>query len=271
MNQLTVNELKGKFDLSNLGLSDNEIKAYVSLVTGGASTARKLSSSCGVPRTKIYLILKKLKERELVYELPETPVKYAPNSPAEAFEEYLLFRKDKTSLQVISLIESKEFVSLLEEIYRKKQLTNSELHKEEVWIVQGRSKIFRKMREMLVTANNNVTIVSTEKGFLLTYKAVGKILDKLIDNGVDINIKTPINSNSNYLTKELNYVCKVQHVDLDCPFLFISVDSCKFLLANLAIDDSNTDSKDDLGMFSQNSTLYHLISTLFSKIKVKNL
>lgn len=270
MNQVTAYDLKNNYDLSSLGLSNNEFKAYITLVTDGVSTARKLSGSCGVPRTKIYLILKKLMERDLVYALPETPVKYAPNSPAEAFQEYLSSRKDKASQQVISLVESKEFVSQLEETYRKTHLTNSQLQKEEIWIVQGRPEIFRRIREMLLKAQKNVLIVSTEKGFLLTYKVVGKTFDKLIENGVTIKIKTPINSHNKYLAQELNYICKIQHIDFTYPLIYVCVDDHECLLANLASIDPTLDHKEDLGMFSQTPTLCHLISLLLFKYTTKN-
>ncbi len=269
MNQVTAYNLKTNYDLSSLGLSNNEFKAYITLVRGGVSTARKLSGSCGVPRTKIYLILKKLMERDLVYALPETPVKYAPNSPVEAFQEYLSFRKDKTSQQVISLVESKEFVSQLEEIYRKTHLTSSQLHKSEIWTVKGRSEIFRRIKEMLRNAKKNVMIVSTEKGFLLTYKMVEKTFDKLIENGVSIKIKTPINSINKYLVHELNYICDIEHIDLTYPLIYVGVDDHECFLAHLASIDPNKNYQEDYGIFSQTPTLCNLISLLLFKYTLK--
>ncbi|MCW3993855.1 MAG: hypothetical protein NWE85_04740, partial [Candidatus Bathyarchaeota archaeon] len=55
---------------------------------------------------------KKLMERGLMFELPGDPRKFAATSPSEAFEQYLLHFKQKTSDRVVSLVESREVVSL---------------------------------------------------------------------------------------------------------------------------------------------------------------
>jgi len=165
-----------------LGLSKYEARVYVSLVMGGAFGARRLSMRCGVPRTKVYATLKKLMERGLVFELPGEPRKFAPDGPAEAFEQHLLHFKEKTSDSVVSLVESHEVVSLLEEAYKKTQLT-IEPQKEEVWIVQGKSEILNKVREMLSRAKKSVDVVTTEKGFVWFHKTFDKLLDELVENG----------------------------------------------------------------------------------------
>lgn len=216
----------------HLGLSEYETRVYVSLVTEGASEARKLSMRCGVPRTKVYATLKKLMERDLVFELPGEPRKFAAASPAEAFEPYLLHFKEETSERIISLTESDKVVSLLEEAYEKTQST-IEPRKEEVWLVQGQSEMLRKMKEILSQAKKSVTVVTTEDGFVRFYKAVDKLLDNLVENGVNVQIGTPINSHNGSLARELNYVCKVKHVDVGSPLLYLCVDEQAFFLAKL--------------------------------------
>ena len=242
----------------HLGLSEYEARVYVSLVTEGASEARKLSIRCGVPRTKVYATLKKLMERGLVFELPVDPRKFAPSSPAEAFEQYLLHSKEETSDRVISLVESDKVVSLLEEAYEKTQST-IEPRKEEVWIVQGRSEMLTKIREMLSRAKKSVTVVTTENGFLFFYKTFDKLLDKLVENGVNVQIGTPINSHNGSLARELGYICKVKHVDFGSPLLYLCVDDQDFFLAKL---NSN-----DLGVFCYSSTLCDLLSLLLPRLR----
>jgi len=125
-----------------LRLSEYEARVYVSLVTEGASEARKLSVECGVPRTKVYTMLKKLMKRGLVFELPDEPRKFAPESPAKAFETYLLHLKNETHTRVASLMESRQALSLREEAYKKAR-SNVTPQREEVWIVRGRSRVAR--------------------------------------------------------------------------------------------------------------------------------
>ncbi|OYT44170.1 hypothetical protein B6U84_04675, partial [Candidatus Bathyarchaeota archaeon ex4484_40] len=57
----------------DIGLSEYEARAYISLLENGPSTARRLSMISGIPRTKIYGTLKKLIERDLVIEIPGNP------------------------------------------------------------------------------------------------------------------------------------------------------------------------------------------------------
>ena len=117
----------------NLGLSEYEARVYLSLVTGGASEAKKLSMVCGVPRTKVYKTLKKLMKRGLVVEIPRNPRKFAPTSPEKGFRTYLQSFREKTSDRVISLVESNSLLSLLEEGYKKTSL-KAEPERGEVWI-----------------------------------------------------------------------------------------------------------------------------------------
>ena len=240
-----------------LGLSEYEARVYVSLVTEGASEARRLSMRCGVPRTKVYGTLKKLMERGLVLELPGEPRKFAPTSPAEAFEHYLLHSKEETSERIISLTESDKVVSLLEEAYEKTQSTIKP-RKEEVWIVEGQSEMLSKVREMLSRAKKSVAVVTTENGFVLFYKTVGKLLDKLVENGVNVRIGTPINSHNGSLAQELSYICKVRHVDVGSPLLYLCVDDQAFFLAKL--DPNN------LGVLCNSSTLCDLFSLLLPRL-----
>jgi len=242
----------------HLGLSEYEARVYVSLVTEGVSEARRLSMRCGVPRTKVYATLKKLMERGLVLELPGEPRKFAPTSPGEAFEQYLVHFKERTSDRVISLVEADKVVSSLEESYEKTQST-IEPRKEEVWIVQGKSEMLKKMREMLSRAKKSVGVVTTEDGFVLFYKTFGKLLDKLAENGVNVQIGTPINSHNASLARELNHICKVKHIDVSSPLLYLCVDDQTFFLANLR-------SEKDLGVVCYSSTLCDLFSLLLPRL-----
>ena len=237
----------------------------MSLVTEGASEARKLSMRCGVPRTKVYATLKKLMERGLVFELPEEPRKFAPAPPAEAFKTYMQHFKEEASDRVISLVESDKVVSSLEEAFEKTQST-IEPQKENVWIVQGQSKILRKMREMLSQAKKSVTVVTTENGFVSFYKTVDKMLDKLVEKGVNVQIGTPINSHNSNLARELNYICKVKHVDLGSPLLYLCVDDQAFFLARLNLNSANLESEKNLGVVCYSSTLCDLFSLLFPRL-----
>ena len=236
------------------GLSEYEAKVYMSLVMMGATKARKVSTRCGVPRTKVYGTLKKLMERGLVIEIPGQPRKFAPISPAVAFEAYLQSLQRKSQ-------DLSEVVSFLEDAFRKTDVTIKP-EREEIWILRGRSEILRRVQEMLSGAEESVDVVTTEKGLILFYKAVNKLLDKLEVKGVKVRIVAPFGPYNGSLAQELNYMCDVKHMNVGFPVLFLCVDNREFLLAEPTPDDFNTDSGRDVGVFSNNSILCGLISLL---------
>jgi len=247
------------------GLSEYEAKVYMSLVTIGAAKARKVSTTCGVPRTKVYGTLKKLMERGLVIEIPGQPRKFAPTSPAAAFEDYIRSFQEKTR-------NFSRVVSFLEDAFRKTDVT-ARPEMEEIWIFRGRSEILRRAQEMLSGAEESVDVVTTEKGLIMFYKAVNKLLDRLEAKGVRVQIGAPIGSYNGSLVQELNYMCDVKHMNVGFPVLFLCVDNREFLLAEPTPDDFNTDSDKDVGVFSNNSILCGLISLLLQgrQRMVKNL
>ena len=247
------------------GLSEYEARVYVSLIMKGVCGARKVSMRCGVPRTKVYATLKKLMERDLVFEVPLEPRRFAPTSPAVAFEQCLANFKEQASDRVVSLVESTEVVSLLEEEYEKTR-SSVETHKEEVWIVQGQSEIVSKMKEMLCRAKKCVAVVTKENGFVWIYKTLGKLLDKLVENGVDVQIWTPINSHNGSLAHELNYICKVNHIDIGSPMLYLCVDYHTFFLTELNLNDVNVAPEKSSGVYCESTALCDLFSLLLPKL-----
>jgi sugar-specific transcriptional regulator TrmB len=246
-------------------LSEYEVRVYLSLAIEGASEGRKLSTRCGVPRTKVYATLKKLIERGLVFELPEEPRRFAPSSPLEGFEQYLSHYREETSERIISLMESVEVVSSLEATFKKTQSIVKPL-KEEVWIVEGRVDIFKRIKELLSQAKKSAIVVTTEEGLLLFYECVGKLLDRLAENGVTVQIGTRINSHNGSLARELNYICKVKNIDIDSPLLYLCVDDRVFFLAKLNPDEVNVGSERDFGVVCYNSTICDLFSLLLPKL-----
>ena len=180
----------------HIGLCEYEAKAYLSLVTSGACEAGRLSMLCGVPRTKIYVALNaraQLIARGLVVEIYGEPKNFLAVPPSKALQTHLQSAREKTSNKVMSLIESDRLISLLEEVYQKSHV-KSRSEKGEIWVIHGRSEVLRIVREMLNRAQMSINVVTTAKGLILFYKAANKLLDKLVDEGVAIQIGAKISS-----------------------------------------------------------------------------
>ena len=249
----------------HLGLSEYESRVYVSLVEDGISEAGKLSMSCGVPRTKVYITLKKLAERDLIFEIPGSPRRFAPSPPSEAFKQYLAKIKENVSDRVISLIVSKKVIASLEEAYRRAQ-SGGDPQKEELWIVEGRDEILRKIREMLSHAKRTVNVVAKEDEFIWFSKTFGKMLDRLVEADVEVQIETKINSHNGNLAKELGYIYKIRSVDANPPLLYLCTDEETFFVAKLSLMNLELESEKSSGIFSKGSVLYELLSPLLRPI-----
>jgi sugar-specific transcriptional regulator TrmB len=99
--------------LKPFGLSNEESQIYLDLVEKKVSTALKLSRHSGISRTKVYRILDKLIEKELVtQQLDSSGFKFVANDPSQI--ELLLSKKEselislRNSLpQIIDLLKSK--------------------------------------------------------------------------------------------------------------------------------------------------------------------
>jgi len=240
-------------------LSEYEAKIYFSLLKEGPSTARRLSMISDVPRTKIYGTLKKLIDRGLVIKIPENPTRFASLSPTDAFKPILrLYEKKTRDLQLT--------LSFLEKVYAE---TNGTMRarREEVWILMGRREILRRTFEILSRVDKSVDLLATENGLILLYKAYNKLLDKLIENGVKVQITVPSSSRRLGIVQELRYLCKFRYIDASPSILFVGSDGREFLLAKLLPDNFDSSSDKDVGFFIQSPILYSLISSFFFSIK----
>jgi sugar-specific transcriptional regulator TrmB len=81
--------------LTRLGLTSYEAKAYVALTRRGSSTAAEVARLAGVPRQRIYDVLASLAGKGLAATRPGTVVKYAATPPDVALEHLLADRRQE--------------------------------------------------------------------------------------------------------------------------------------------------------------------------------
>ena len=75
--------------LKNLGFSEYESRAYIGLLESHPATAYELAKNSGLPTSKIYEVLSRLLEKNMVLEMIENNKKrYIPLEPQEFLENY---------------------------------------------------------------------------------------------------------------------------------------------------------------------------------------
>ncbi|MBF9016624.1 MULTISPECIES: TrmB family transcriptional regulator [unclassified Oceanispirochaeta] len=128
--------------LRETGLSDYEARAYMALLEEHPLTAYECAGNAGIPTSKIYGVMKKLEEKELVLELTEKNKKrYIPQEPEEYISSYR-FKMEKT-LKVLS-----------------KELKNPRPKKEVsyVWNLNEYSSIIERAEKMISRCRTSLLI-----------------------------------------------------------------------------------------------------------------
>ena len=235
-----------------IGLSEYESKVYLSLINLGTAGARKLSLNCDVPRTKVYGTLKKLIDYGLVVEIPGTPKQFAPSHPGESFNTILNITKEKAT----------DFDSIIKHLE-----TIHEKHKEEtgpkkklVWFLEQELDIKGKCNEIIRQSEESLTIVTTDDGLEILFNAAHRLLDEMLENGVEIKLYSPLDPRVNPLARELSYIYQVKKVAVNTPIMFINSDNKRFILAKLA--PRGTENPFESAMFTEDIELLDLICLL---------
>jgi len=237
-----------------LGLSEYEAKLYVSLLGEGSANARTLSMTSGVPRTKVYSVLKKLIDIGLVFEIPEEPRKFTPTPRRTALKSYLHSYQNMVD-NLLSVTAS------LEEILKRPKIEKKP-KRNTIWIIEGREEILRKIRQMLSKAKRSVLLVTNEDGLIILYRSFNRMFDELADRSVRVKIITPEGSTSQHVLSELRYTCKVEENSFQLPLVFLFTDEKQLLLANLESDSVSPNPERDKGIFSDDGVLSEMICSL---------
>ena len=129
--------------LKALGFTVYEAKAYVALLKEPHATGYEVAKRSGIPASKIYEVLNKLQEREVIQVLGSDPRRYVPFPPEE-----ILKKLKADFLHSVTYLEEK-----LSEMYRR---DGYEQHY--IWNISGEENIFRKLEELISSAEKEIYI-----------------------------------------------------------------------------------------------------------------
>lgn len=125
--------------LREVGLTDYEIRAYLTLLSDGPMSASQISRSADLPYSKIYDVLSRLERKGWIEVEGGRPRKYYPKPPSEALE--------AARLRVESAFRDSE-IQVLGELQPIYERTGSR-ERPDIWIVRGEFNILAKIRETL--------------------------------------------------------------------------------------------------------------------------
>ena len=136
--------------LAKFGLSTYESKAYITLCSMISGKAVDISEASGIPRSKIYDVLKELNKKGFVEIEKTKPLKYTVVTPKTVFER----EREKIEAELAECEEE------LTELY------NHEISKTQapVWLINTSEKIISKELEIIERSSRSI---SMRIGFLL--------------------------------------------------------------------------------------------------------
>jgi len=235
-----------------IGLSEYESKVYLSLINLGTVSARILSLNCDVPRTKVYGTLKKLIDYGLVVEIPGHPKQFAPSNPRESFNTILNITKEKAT-------DFDNIVKKLDEAH-KKRMEKLNPEKKLIWFLDKEHNIRGKCNEIIRQSEEELNILTTEDGLEILFNAAHRLLDEMLESGVEIKLYSPLDPKVNPLARELSYIYQVKQVEVETPILFINSDNKRFILAKLA--PRGAEKPIESAMFTEDKDLLDLVHLL---------
>jgi HTH-type transcriptional regulator, sugar sensing transcriptional regulator len=177
---LVVSE-KTRRALKEFGLTEYEVKAYISLVESGTLVASELSRIAGIPYSKIYEIIGNLERKGWVESAQGRPSKYYSKAPSTAIE--------SSRVRFETTLRSSEADALqeLQPLYEKKGVQE----KPDIWIVRGQDNIVDKIKE---------TIGQTSRELMLAMPVVPEsivsiavpVLSLMREKGVRVSVMLPM-------------------------------------------------------------------------------
>ncbi|MBN1292274.1 MAG: TrmB family transcriptional regulator [Candidatus Latescibacteria bacterium] len=163
--------------MTGLGFSSYESRAYAALVGENPLTGYELSGKSGIPRSKIYECIERLKRKGLVLPVEGNPVKYVPVPPDEFARR--LSNEFESSIQTLE--------SLLAEDIQTPAI-------DYIFNISGYEEIIGKASEMIRDANTylDLSIWDNEVEYLMDDVLLAK------DSGVQIRVIVFGNSLQNF-------------------------------------------------------------------------
>ena len=238
--------------LSHLGLNKYEERVYKALIEYGTSTARDISYITNIPYGKVYEILKILATKGFLTILPTKPMKFQPVSPKRAVANV------KTQIQKKLEEAEKKIISELQPIFIKNKKINES--KSLLLLINGRSNINNKVKELIEKARDHIYIHTSEKGIkrLIFHTELLKDANK---RGVKILLTGMITPGNKKDIKDFSF-CNIKHTT-QIHSQLISIDGKECLIVEPILDDENFIYGRDIGMLISNTSFTKLIENLY--------
>ncbi|MFW9803969.1 MAG: TrmB family transcriptional regulator [Candidatus Thorarchaeota archaeon] len=155
--------------LKELGLTEYETNAYLSMILGGPQMAASdISSKSQVPYSRIYDVLGRLEEKGFITISKGRPTLYTAKSPTEIVQLVRLDIERRIELA------SKQVVDELQPLFEQETTATTR----DVWLLHGRASILAKALEMLDSSRDSVLL--SVPTLALEAEDISPVIDKVL-------------------------------------------------------------------------------------------
>jgi len=166
--------------LKEFGLTEYEIKAYMSLLKLGIATADHISNLGNIPLPRVYDTLVELQKKGFVLISKGRPKKFKPQKPKKALKNLIELRKLDFEKNIKTMQnDSKNVVDILS----KMPIEMKTEKKNEIWTTEKRSNVRNILDEQKEIAKEEILIFSGDLSWL---PETVKIIKGAIKKGVKI-------------------------------------------------------------------------------------
>jgi sugar-specific transcriptional regulator TrmB len=170
------NDLVG--NLEEFGLSQYEARAYLTMIGKGSLSASEIAYYSHLPRTKIYLTLKKLEKKGLSVISQQKPLICSAINPTEAFEEIVVIQEKR-------LMNMKKVIDKLQKINDKSNYLKG-LEEKRYFILDPKSTL-QKLSALIENSRTSIIAILDVWGLRLICQCKS-LLIKAIAKGVKIKL-----------------------------------------------------------------------------------
>ncbi|WP_456468774.1 TrmB family transcriptional regulator [Archaeoglobus sp.] len=149
--------------LKKLGFREYEARIYATLAVKGEATASEIHKISGVPRTKVYEVLKSLESKGFVETIKSSPASFRVIDPEKVLEDY-----------------KQDFVSAVNTVVEAFKDMKYEQHMQHpVWCVRGSAGV-RNRAKAIVQGSNELIVITARRDLVDRIMAIKRDKTKVV-------------------------------------------------------------------------------------------
>jgi sugar-specific transcriptional regulator TrmB len=242
--------------LREMGLSEYEARAYVSLYRQGTSTAKEIASRADIPQSRVYDVLDSLETKGFAVVQPGRPKKFGPVDPETALEQFCNFKQRGHTSELEQIRDlGEEFVEEINDV----AVGQTDQREIDVgWSYPNRHYILEQLERLTGETESEILMMSTPTSFERIVNHHGDLLERKSQTGVGIRaLVADDRTLTDPIRRRATELMDIRRVEDICGRLYM-YDGENILLAYHAMHDDGF-----VGISTASSHLYATLEHLF--------